>query len=256
MEPHPVLNGHAWVRQALSIGGEAGISPPEHTMEDRLASWHWRTSDLEREWGIEKLRQSEDLARLFEIAVDGDGTCYYLSPTSQRFYAWERLGSHCVEACNLQGKQFIDWLVEQYPEQPKDRPWTTFAVLGEPENVKLPNGEETPIRIGKTSGFGYAHSICFPLPEIEALASEVLSDPVIFRNDDSYSAIDPTTPVLIEVLHNHRGFYTWMHLSANNRAMADKDLVARVVSFQKSLLVAGFCHPDSPELSRITSELL
>ncbi|WP_461527284.1 hypothetical protein [Prosthecobacter sp.] len=255
MGVHPLLEGGAWVTEDLSIG-DVGLHPPKRTMEDCLSSWDWMTPDLESEWGIDKLRQSEDLARLFEIAGDGDGNCYFLSPTSKRFYVWERLGSHRVEACNLEGRQFIDWLVEQYPEQPKGRPWTTFAALEEPESVKLPNGEEATIRLGNTSGFSYAHNTCFPLAEMEALASAVLSDPIVYRNEDSYSAIDHARPLLVVALHNHRGFYTHMHLSANNRAIADKDFVARVVSFQKSLLAAGFCHPDSLELSRIPSDFL
>ncbi len=256
MKPHPLLNGNQWVTKALSMGGEAGIWPPEHTMEDRIVALNWRDPDLEREWGIEDLRQSEDLASLFEVAGDGDGHRYYLSAASGQFYVWQHFGPERVEPCNLQGDQFIDWLVEQYPEQPTGRPWTTFSVIPKAEPVKVSNGEEISLRLGNTTGFGYAHSTCFPLAELEALASKIFSDPVVYRNEDSYSAIDPARPLLVEALHNHRGFYTYLHLSANNRAVADKDLVARVVLFQKALLATGFCHPDSRELSRISSEFL
>ncbi|WP_294231385.1 hypothetical protein [Prosthecobacter sp.] len=255
MGVHPLLKGDSWVTEDLSIG-DVGLRPPKHTMEDRLSSLDWMTPDLESEWGIDNLRQYEDLASLFEVAGDGDGHRYYLSTVSRQFYVWWRFGPQRVTPCNLGSDNFIDWLVEQYPEQPKGRSWTTFAALGEPESVKLPNGEETRIRLGNTSGFSCAHNTCFPLAEIEALASEVLSDPVVYRNEESYSALDPARPLLIEAFHNHRGFYTHMHLSANNRAIADKDFVARVVSFQKSLLAAGFCHPDSRELSRIPSDFL
>lgn len=256
MEPHPVLNGNQWVTQPLSMGGEIGIWAPERTMEDVLVPMDGRTPDLESEWGIEKLRQSEELASLFEIAGDGDGNRYYLSAVSRRFYIWSHDSPEGVALCNIEGDHFFDWLVEQYPEQPTGRPWTTFSVIPKAEPVKVSNGEEISLRLGNTTGFGYAHSTCFPLAELEALASKIFSDPVVYRNEDSYSAIDPARPLLVEALHNHRGFYTYLHLSANNRAVADKDLVARVVLFQKALLATGFCHPDSRELSRISSEFL
>lgn len=237
MEPHRVLNGNEWVTQVLSIGGEAGIWPPEHTMEDRLLSLDWRTPDHEREWGIEDLRQSEDLASLFEIAGDGDGHRYYLSAASRQFYVWWHFGPERVEPCNLEGEQFIDWLVEQYPEQPQGRPWTTFKPSG---------------RFGffDVTGFSYAHSTRFPLADIEAIASPLFRHPKIYRTGSSYSAIDPAIPLLIEAFHDHRGYYTELNLQVCRAAASDVDLVAATLAFQKAVLELGFCHPDSPELVR------
>lgn len=252
---HPVLNGYSWVNQELSIG-DVWLSPPERTLQERISSVDYMTPELERDQGIEELRQSEDLVSLFEIAGDGDGYCYYLSAQSRRFYKWWRLGPERVELCNLGGEQFIDWLAEQYPEQPTGRPWTIFSVIPKAEPVKVSSGEEVSLRLGNTTGFGYAHSTCFPLVEIEALASNILTDPVVHRNGTSYSAIDPARPLFVEAVHNVRGFFTQLTLSAHNRVLDDEDFVSRVRLFQNSLLAAGFRHPDSPDLTRIPSHFL
>lgn len=243
--PHSVLNGYEWVTQELSID-DVLLSPPERTLQERISSFDYMTPELEREQGIEALRQSENLSSLFEVAGDGDGHRYFLSAVSHRFYVWWRFGPQLVEFCNLGDEQFIDWLVEQYPEQPTGRPWTTFSVIPNAEPVKVSNGEEISLRLGNTTGFGYAHSTCFPLAEIEALASTILTEPVVHRNGTSYSAIDPARPLFVEAAHNVRGFFTLLKLSAHKRGLNDEDFVSRVRLFQSSLLGRRISSPGQP----------
>lgn len=249
LTPQAHLNGFPWLTESVSFDG-FGLHPVGESMQERIASSSFEYD--EGELGIEQIRQTEDLNRVFEIGGNGDGHLYYLSAVSHRFYVWWRFGPECVEPCDTGRDHFIDWLLDQESsDKPQGRPWTAFEVLPSTETVTLPSGQKTHLRVGRNlSTFVLAHSTCFPLAEIEALAAGVLSAPVIYRNDTAWSVIDPATPLLIEAFHRHRGYYTYVNFSINNRAASDTDLVARVIAFQKSLTDAGFCQPDSVDLVR------
>jgi hypothetical protein len=222
--PQAHLNDFPWVTESISFEG-FGICPAVESMQERIASFPFECD--ERELGIEKIRQTEDLNRVFAIGGNGDGHRYYLSAVSHRFYVWWHFGPECVEPCDTGRDHFIDWLLDQKSsDKPQGRPWSTFEVLPTAETVTSPSGQKITLCGDRNlSTFVLAHSICFPLAEIEALAAGVLSNPVIYRNETSWSVIDPVTPLLIETFHHHRGFNTYLNFSINNEAVANKDLV-------------------------------
>lgn len=222
-QPQPLLNGLPWATEKLIIG-DTRVFPVGTTLEGRLLERGWMSAYDGSIRGIEALRASEDVGLLFELAHNSDGHLYYFSPKSGRFYRFERDPDSIVE-CHIGDERFVDWLVKQYPEQPVGRPWTTFKSIDQFYNV---------------APFSYEHGRRFPIAKIEAMASTLWHQPEIYRAGDSYSAIEPSLPLLIEVFHNHRGHHAVLNLEVNMTVTNDKPMVAKIESFQETLLNAGF----------------
>lgn len=221
-KPQPLLDGFLWTPETLRIG-ETRLSPVGVTFEDRVLKLGWVTAYDGSIREIEALRAAEDVSLLFELAHNSEGHLYYFSPKSRRFYLWEHDPDSIVE-CHIGDERFVDWLVEKYPEQPVGRPWTTFESIDQ-FNI---------------AGFSYEHSTRFPIADIEAMAAPLWCHPQIYRASDSYSVIEPALPLLIEVFHDHRGEGTRLNIQVNMSVTNDKEMVAKIESFQEALLSAGF----------------
>ncbi|MCB1279823.1 hypothetical protein [Prosthecobacter sp.] len=222
LQPQPLLDGLPWTSEELIVG-DSRLFPVGTTLEDRLLKRGWMTAYDGSIRGIEELRGVEDVSLLFELAHNSDGHLYFYSPKSRSIYRWERDPDSIVE-CHIGHERFVDWLVEQYPEQPVGRPWSTF------ESISQLN----------VARFSYEHSTRFPIAEIEEMASPLWQQPEIYRSKDSYSAIEPTLPLVIEVFHDHRGFRTMLNLKVNMSVTNDKLMVVMIESFQEALLNVGF----------------